>query len=56
MGELEMTDKYGFKLVFTDEGIEAEIIPDNELCFVCSDARYLTKETKRICVNCGSVR
>ena len=44
MGDLEMIDPNGVRATFTDKGIEVDIVPSNECCEICGDARMLTHE------------
>ncbi len=53
MGDLEMIDPNGVRATFTDKGIEVDIVPSNECCEICGDARMLTHEDYVKCFRCG---
>jgi len=53
MGEMEMIDQYGVKATFTDKGVFISVVPDQECCVACNDARLLCEGTFKVCVRCG---
>jgi hypothetical protein len=53
MGDMEMIDRHGVKAIFTDKGIEIDLVRQDERCIACNDARLLHEGMTRVCVCCG---
>ncbi len=53
MGDMEIIDQYGVKATFTDQGVFVDVVPDDECCVACNDARLLREGTFKVCFMCG---
>lgn len=53
MGDMEIIDQYGVKAIFTDDGVEIDLVRQHERCVACNDPRLIHEGTTKICVCCG---
>jgi hypothetical protein len=53
MGDMEIIDQFGVRATFTDDGVKVDLVPEEQCCEICNDARFMTHEGFKKCVNCG---
>jgi hypothetical protein len=53
VGDMEIIDQYGVKAIFTDNGVEIDLIRQYERCIACNDPRLLHEGMTKDCVCCG---
>lgn len=56
MGDMEMIDKFGVRITFTQDGQRhIDLVPKWQCCQVCNDPRLITEGNRKVCVACGCV-